>query len=623
MRALLLALCCAALQQLGFALRGLSPRALSAGRRGSTFTTAAATPKRDFFSFLKSDGPDFFDEDPKTLRPKAPAAAKPAAPVPRNNPKPTPAVAATAAAQPKKKSSSSSALSGLSFRSKPAIVSKPVASASAAAKPSPLGKPAAAASSVSKPLPLSKPLSTVKVPVSKPLTTAASSSSAPPKSAPKVSAKAPPAQQQQQTASTPLKPTATRVDFDVPEFVQDVFSPVVDVYNDIVSLPSTVEKKAQETAKSIVNTKEAIVSIPSQIQKKKQEVVQTVQDVVAFPGKVIGKVSSTVDALRGLSPSRKESSSSPSPSSGEPVFVVNAELATKNKAPKVTASSTFETIKETIYKVGDVIEGTTSLIQATGNGAVSAVQAAQRLPSDLERLGKTTAAKVDETKAGIDALVNGIEDTALSVASFGESVINLPQTVEAKVAETQRTVESIKSKVTKVQDMLQGKPSPPKPAPKPKPPSDFQRAVNTVTTVGKAGVWGVTKGVEFVSWLTEKRADTGPTPSAPPGKAAPTPSTVPLSEPPKVIKPATVDVEKSATASAPVIKLEPVVVSVPTPEPAQLPAPTTVPAPTTEAEVLVATPAVVATTAAPADAPNGPRRSYSPYKPTKKGGGGK
>ena len=428
------------------------------------------------FSFLKSEGPDFFIDD----EPKKPASTVKAA---VTAPKPVVKTVNKAPAPLSVGRQAPSKIKASVVPAKAVTTAKPATVISSASKPPPV---------VNKPALVSKPLTTVKMPEAKPLIAAKPSNPGTSSSSSNASIKPKP-------ASGGSSDRLLNVEA-LPEFLQSTLAPAVDAVNDFVELPANIERKTQETIKSIV-------AIPSNIERKKQEVldsvdrtVNTVKYVASIPGKIAESTVNTVNLVKGT----PRSSKSELPVPREKVtYVANAELVkSKQQQSKPSAAISLENVKESIYRVGDVIEGTANLIQATGKGAVSAFQAAQRLPSDLERFSKSTTAKVEETKASIDSAVSGAEEVAASVTAFGESIVKLPQTVESKVVETRKSVEGLKAKIAYVQDRLQGKPLPPPP---PKPPSDLQRAIETAAAVGRAGVWGVKKGVEFATWLTEKR----------------------------------------------------------------------------------------------------------------------
>ena len=391
------------------------------------------------FSFLKSEGPDFFiDEEPK----KPSAVVKAAVTAPKTVVKaPAPLVGQQAPNKikasfvPAKVVTTAKPATVISSASKPPPINKPTtliksAPAPPAIKRAPTGQPAL----------VSKPLSTVKMPEAKPLIAAKPSSTPGASSSSKASIKPKP-------ASGGSSDRLLNVEA-LPDFLQSTLAPAVDAVNDIVELPATIERKTQETIKSIENSVDRTVN--------------TVKFVASIPSKIAESTANTVNFVKGV---KSNSTEVPVPSA-KVNYVANPEVVkSKEQQSKPSAAITFEDVKEGIYRVGDVIEGTANLIQATGKGAVSAVQAAQRLPSDLERLSKSTTAKVEETKASIDAAVSGAEEVAASVTAFGESIVKLPQTVENKVVETQKSVERLKAKIAYVQDRLQGKPLPPPPPP--------------------------------------------------------------------------------------------------------------------------------------------------------------
>jgi len=462
-------------------------------------------------------------------------------------------------------------------------------------------------------------MTTVKVPAVKTFL------SSQPAAATKKPAAAPPQKQQPLQKLQPSQPQPQQPAVELPEFLRVALAPAVEVYNDVVAIPSKVERKTQETIKSIQDTKDAIVSIPDRVEKKKQEVQKSIDETVEtakYVASLPGKVADTVDAIKNgkLPFSSSTSKGSNTASSSREGFVESIEqrggkLAQQQQNQKAL---TFENVKEGIYMIGDAVEGTVNLAQATGKGAVSAVQAVQRLPSDLQRLSKSTAAKVDEIKTGI-------EETAASVAAFGDSVSRLPETVEKTVSDTQKSVEEIKGKFSSVQSLVQGVGKPasaaaPKPKPAPKPPSDLERFVGVATAVGKGTVWGVTKSVEFVSWLTEKKkpssteASSSSSPSSS-SSTAPTSAKKAFSEPATNLTPASVTVRRSeavtsddAVPTKVVVQIEPVV-SVPP----------VVEMPVSVAATVVEVPAAVAAPADPpvaATAASAAEKSYSPFKTT-------
>lgn len=537
------------------------------------------------FAFLKSEGPDFFIDD----EPKKPASTVKAA---VTAPKPVVKTVNKAPAPLSVGRQAPSKIKASVVPAKAVTTAKPATVISSASKPPPV---------VNKPALVSKPLTTVKMPEAKPLIAAKPSNPGTSSSSSNASIKPKP-------ASGGSSDRLLNVEA-LPEFLQSTLAPAVDAVNDFVELPANIERKTQETIKSIV-------AIPSNIERKKQEVLDSVKYVASIPGKIAESTVNTVNLVKGT----PRSSKSEVPVPREKVtYVANAELVkSKQQQSKPSAAISLENVKESIYRVGDVIEGTANLIQATGKGAVSAVQAAQRLPSDLERFSKSTTAKVEETKASIDAAVSSVEEVAASVTASGESIVKLPQTVESKVVETRKSVEALKAKIAYVQDRLQGKPLPPPP---PKPPSDLQRAIETAAAVGRAGVWGVKKGVEFTTWLTEKR-DPSTTSSA-----KPSPSGVA-----KGLKTGTVVVanpssstSSSSTNPAPVTaaasfslpkveaKVEPKAETRTETTVAQSPK-------VVDAEVVAApapkavAPQVVVAASATGDSKDPPKRSYSPFK---------
>lgn len=467
--------------------------------KASSSASAKTAPKTkpSLLSFFGGSGEDFFDSDPKTLNPK-PAAAKtiPTSSTTSTNKSPVKSAPIVSKAFPK-------AAAPITTIAQPAVV------------PPSIVKPKPATASAPDSAGTKTTTTTVKMPNPKsffasPGTTTtpkpASSSSAGATPQKKVTAIAPsiPQSISSKDSAEPMNITSL-----LPEFLQSTLAPVVDTYNDIIAIPSKIDAKTQETIKSIKETQDTIASIPNKIEKKKREVrggidqsIETAKYVASLPG----KVADTIDAFasgRDLSPSVWAKA----PSKLEQ-FVENPDVV---KSGAKSKGVNFEDIKEGIYRIGDAIEGTANLIQATGKGAVSTAKAVQRLPSEIEKLSKTTADKIDDTKAGIEAFQSTIKETAASVVAFGESVVSLPETVEKKIIETKKSVEDIKGKVAGVKDIvetttlrLQGKAPPPKPT-KPKPLNDFDRAVRAITEVGKTGFWVITKGVEFVNWATEKR----------------------------------------------------------------------------------------------------------------------
>lgn len=509
-----------------------------------------------FFSFLKSGEKDFFDDE---VRPSSKAAVVPPALKPK--PMSLPAKKTSTLVLPK----AASKARNVPSVPVPAVPAPPPVRASkTTAKASPA-------------VPAPKPTTTVKAP------------------ALKTFSPSPQKQQPSQKQQPPQKQPAA----ELPEFVRLALAPAVEVYNDVVAIPSKVERKTQETIKSIQDTKDAIVSIPDKVEKKKQEVKKSIDDtietakyVASLPGRVADTTSTVVGILQnGRLPfssstplSSKTGSASTSSREG---FVESIEGQRGGKAAQQQKQKalTFEDIKEGIYMIGDAVEGTVNLAQATGKGAVSAVQAVQRLPSDLQRLSKSTAAKVGEIKTGI-------EETAASVAAFGDSVARLPETVEKTVSDTQKSVEEIKGKISSVQSFVQGvgKPAPApasKPKPKPKPPSDLERFVGAATALGKGTVWGVSKSVEFVSWLTEKKKPSSTSTAVESSTAVPTSTKMPFSDEPPVTVVPTEVVQIESAVSAPVV------------------------------EVPVSTVAVSVVPSADSSAIAAARKNYSPFKTSK------
>ena len=319
---------------------------------------------------------------------------------------------------------------------------------------------------------------------------------------------------------TPPSPVSERTSV-LPDFVE----------RRILTFTSSVEGK-QRAAEAFVAD---VRAIPVRISSKVNETIEQATNVVQMPSRVVRRtqerakeVAAAVEKLKagqfGAALGLIVDTKNTDPYITRPGGGTDEKAKAKGKATgKQVQTGTnplevFEGVKESLYLLGDGVEGTGKAIVAVGEGIFSVVKAAGELPQTVERTS-TSAAR------NLDAVVADIEGAKARASATGEQIVRIVTLEDARervagakasLEDTQRKIKGAVDTITDLSEKIQGrKPFFPPPPPKPKPKSTYQTVFSAALKTAGGVASGVSSGVR---WLLAKKEmeKEEPTPAAPP-----------------------------------------------------------------------------------------------------------